>query len=103
MCLHISLNSYLREEPSVSELRYAIATRHSMRRRVPVHTRAVADFNFGAAPVGSESSVVHLMLENTGAVTTQWFVKQILSIMATPSSQGFLALYRIDLRSIETR
>lgn len=59
----------------MSELRYAIATRHSMRRRVPVHTRSVADFNFGAAPVGSESSTVHLMVENTGDVTTEWLVQ----------------------------
>ncbi len=68
------LNSYLMEEPSVSELRYAIATRHSMRRRVPVHTRAVADFNFGAAPVNSESGVIHLMVENAGDVATEWLV-----------------------------
>ena len=66
------LNKHLREEPLGPELRYAIATRHSMRRRVPVHTRAFVDFNFGAAPVHSGSSVVHLMLENTGDVPAEW-------------------------------
>lgn len=66
------LNKHLQEEPLGPELRYAIATRHSMRRRVPVHTRAFVDFDFGASPVHSGSSVVHLMLENTGDVPAEW-------------------------------
>ena len=60
------------DEPSAGELRYAIATRHSMKRRVPVRTRAIVNFDFGAAPVNSESSMVHMMLENKGGVPTEW-------------------------------
>ena len=44
----------------------------SHQRRPPVFTRAVVDFNFGAAPIGSEPCVVQLMLENSGAVSTEW-------------------------------
>lgn len=67
-----SLNGHLKEEPHPSELRYAIATRHSMRRRVSIHTRAIEEFNFGAAPLDSGCSVVHLVLENRGRVESQW-------------------------------
>ena len=67
-----SLNGHLKEEPHPSELRYAIATRHSMRRRVSVHTHAIEEFNFGAAPLDSGCSVVHLVLENRGRVESQW-------------------------------
>ena len=70
--LSLRLNGYLGEEPSSSELRYAIATRHSMRHRVPVHTRAIVDFDFGAAPLDSDSSTVHLTLKNQGDVPTDW-------------------------------
>ena len=69
---YFRVNHYLCEEPSSAELRYAIATRHSMRRRVPVRTRAVVDFDFGAATVGSASSAIYLMLENKGDVPTEW-------------------------------
>ena len=68
----IRISTHLCEEPSGAELRYAIATRHSMRRRIPVHTRAIVDFDFGAAPMNSESSTIHLMLENKGDVPTEW-------------------------------
>jgi len=47
---------------------------HSTRRRVPVYTRAIMDFNFGAAPLGSDSCVVHLNLQNTGSVPAEWYV-----------------------------
>ena len=43
-------------------------------RKPEVYTRAILDFNFGAAPVGSEPCVVQLMLENTGTVSTDWLV-----------------------------
>ena len=66
------VNGHLKEDPSSSELRYAIATRHSMRRRVSVHTHAVEDFHFGAAALGSGHSVVHLVLENRGRVEARW-------------------------------
>ena len=44
----------------------------STRRRVPVNTRAIMDFNFGAAPVGGDSCEVHLNLQNTGSVPAEW-------------------------------
>ena len=73
LLMHARINRYLCEEPSSAELRYAIATRHSTRRRVPVHTRAIVDFDFGTATVNSESSTIHLMLENKGEVPTEWW------------------------------
>ena len=45
---------------------------HSTRRRVPVNTRAIMDFNFGAAPLGGDLCVVHLNLQNTGSVPAEW-------------------------------
>ena len=68
------INLNLCDQPSIAELRYAIATRHSMRRRVPVRTRAVVDFDFGAAPLNAGSSMVHVMLENKGQVPAEWYV-----------------------------
>ncbi|XP_077997157.1 cilia- and flagella-associated protein 65-like [Glandiceps talaboti] len=67
-----NLNVCLDADPSSEELMYSVITRHSTRRRPPVYTRAILDFNFGAAPVNSEECVVHLMIENTGAVSTEW-------------------------------
>ena len=46
----------------------------SHRRRITVHTRAILDFNFSAAPLGSEPCTVTLMFENTGTVATDWWV-----------------------------
>ena len=38
------------------------------------------DLNFGAAPLGSDSCVVHLNLQNTGSVPAEWYVvSQLLS------------------------
>ena len=70
MCCRV--NAHLREDPHPSELRYAIATRHSMRRKVSVHTHAVEDFNFGAGPLDCGRSVVHLVLKNSGRVEARW-------------------------------
>ncbi|XP_006820550.2 cilia- and flagella-associated protein 65-like [Saccoglossus kowalevskii] len=67
-----NLNVCLDADPSAEELMYSVITRHSTRRRPPVYTRAILDFNFGAAPVHSEDCVVHLMIENMGAVPTDW-------------------------------
>ena len=36
------------------------------------------DFNFGAAPVHSGSSVVHLVLENGGDVPAEWWVDDLV-------------------------
>ncbi|KAM7444065.1 hypothetical protein ABFA07_007249 [Porites harrisoni] len=67
-----SLNECLESDPSPSELLYAAVTRHSTRRRVPVNTRAIMDFNFGAAPLDVDPCVVHLNLKNTGSVPAEW-------------------------------
>ena len=45
---------------------------YSTRRRVPVNTRAIMDFNFGAAPFGVDPCVAHLSLKNTGSVPAEW-------------------------------
>ncbi|XP_076088229.1 cilia- and flagella-associated protein 65-like isoform X2 [Mytilus galloprovincialis] len=67
-----NMNVCLDSDPSAEELRYSVATRHSHHRRPPVYTRAILDFNFSAAPVGSEPCIVNLMFENTGTVATDW-------------------------------
>ncbi|KAK3083386.1 hypothetical protein FSP39_021362 [Pinctada imbricata] len=67
-----NMNLCLDSDPSAEELRYSVATRHSHARRPPVYTRAILDFNFSAAPLGSEPCVVSLMFENTGTVATEW-------------------------------
>ena len=54
------------------ELLMFVLNFHSTRRRVPVNTRAIMDFNFGAAPLGGDSCVVHLNLQNTGSVPAEW-------------------------------
>ena len=67
-----TLNSLLRMEPSYDEMRYDIATRHSMKRKIPVLTRAIVDFNFGSAPIESPDSEVILLLENPSSVSVEF-------------------------------
>lgn len=67
-----NLNVCLDSDPSAAELMYSVATRQSHRRRPPVYTRAILDFNFSAAPVGSGPCIVNLMVENSGPVPTEW-------------------------------
>lgn len=38
----------------------------------PVYTPLLLDFDFGSAPVGSEPTVVRLLLENKGVVPADW-------------------------------
>ncbi len=64
----------LDSDPSAAEVMYSVATRRSMNRRPPVYTRAILDFNFSAAPTGSEPCNVQLMIENTGSVGSDWLV-----------------------------
>ena len=71
---HRSMNICLDSDPSAAELMYDMSTRHSHHRRPPVYTRAIMDFNFSAAPVGSEPCIVQLMVENTGAVPCEWYI-----------------------------
>ncbi|KAI5107294.1 cilia- and flagella-associated protein 65, partial [Silurus meridionalis] len=67
-----ALNTYLLSEPGPPELTYKVPTRHSFRRCPPVLTSAIVDFNFGAAPLGSDPSNVLLMFENTGNILAEW-------------------------------
>ncbi|PAA81244.1 hypothetical protein BOX15_Mlig015079g2 [Macrostomum lignano] len=67
-----SLNLSLQADPTPAELIYTVATRQSFCRTPRVLTRAVLDFNFGAAPFGSDESSVHLLLENPGHVTAEF-------------------------------
>lgn len=46
-----------------------------------MYTRAVMDFNFGAAPTGSEPSFVYLNLQNTGSVPAEWYVTVQVKIL----------------------
>ena len=45
---------------------------YSTRKRPPVLTRAIIDFNFGAAPTDSDPCYVTLHVENTGTVSCEW-------------------------------
>ncbi|XP_025115261.1 cilia- and flagella-associated protein 65-like isoform X2 [Pomacea canaliculata] len=67
-----SLNEALDANPSAEEVMYNIATRHSFRRRPPVYTRSIFEFNFSAAPLGSHPGIVTLMFENSGTLDTDW-------------------------------
>ena len=73
-----SLNSCLDSDPSPEELIFSRITKHNMRRKAVIVTNAILDFNFSASPVGVEPCVVHLMLENTGTVSTDWWASVYL-------------------------
>ncbi|KAM4697918.1 cilia- and flagella-associated protein 65 [Rhinophrynus dorsalis] len=66
------LNTCLQSDPTPGELIYRVPTRHSTRRRPSINTPVLLDFNFGAAPVGTEPFVVLLLLENSGIVPVTW-------------------------------
>ncbi|KAG9470536.1 hypothetical protein GDO78_017428 [Eleutherodactylus coqui] len=66
------LNSCLQSDPTPAELIYRVPTRHSIRRCPSVNTPVILDFNFGAAPVGSEPFVALLLLENKGVLPVNW-------------------------------
>ncbi|XP_067934870.1 cilia- and flagella-associated protein 65-like [Watersipora subatra] len=67
-----NLNMFLDSDPSDRELQYSVQTRNSPRRRPSVYTRAILDFNFGAAPVDAEPCYVTLHVENSGTVDCEW-------------------------------
>ncbi|XP_077974570.1 cilia- and flagella-associated protein 65-like [Styela clava] len=67
-----SFNSFLDADPEKQELIYSVSTRRSTSRQPSVHTRSILEFNFGAAPLDSESCFVSLMLRNTGSVVSEW-------------------------------
>ncbi|XP_053554126.1 cilia- and flagella-associated protein 65 [Bombina bombina] len=66
------LNAYLQRDPTQGELIYRVPTRHSTRYCPSVNTPVLLDFNFGAAPVGSEPFVAVLLLENNGVLPVKW-------------------------------
>ncbi|XP_072117075.1 cilia- and flagella-associated protein 65 isoform X2 [Mobula birostris] len=66
------LNKYLQRDPTEGELLYRVPTRHSTRRRPPVSTPVMVDFNFGAAPACSDPSIVLLVLENKEILPVDW-------------------------------
>ncbi|KFZ66887.1 Coiled-coil domain-containing protein 108, partial [Podiceps cristatus] len=67
-----TLNEYLERDPAPSELTYRVPTRHSTCLIPPVYTPLLLDFNFGAAPIGSEPTLVMLLLANKGVVPVEW-------------------------------
>ncbi|NXP52066.1 CFA65 protein, partial [Heliornis fulica] len=67
-----TLNEYLERDPDPSELTYRVPTRHSTSLIPPVYTPLLLDFNFGAAPIGSEPTLVMLLLANKGVVPVEW-------------------------------
>uniref|UniRef100_G3WNH5 Cilia and flagella associated protein 65 n=1 Tax=Sarcophilus harrisii TaxID=9305 RepID=G3WNH5_SARHA len=67
-----TLNNYLERDPTSWELTYKVPTRHSTNRIPSFFTPLRLDFNFGASPIGSEPSVVFLLLKNSGVVPLNW-------------------------------
>uniref|UniRef100_A0A8C5PZC7 Coiled-coil domain containing 108 n=1 Tax=Leptobrachium leishanense TaxID=445787 RepID=A0A8C5PZC7_9ANUR len=66
------LNTYLERDPTPEELIYRVPTRHRYWLSPTINTPVLLNFNFGAAPVGSEPSVALLMLENSGVLPVTW-------------------------------
>ncbi|XP_019472669.1 cilia- and flagella-associated protein 65 isoform X3 [Meleagris gallopavo] len=67
-----TLNEYLQRDPAPSELTCSVPTRHSTCLIPPIYTPLLLDFNFGAAPIGSEPALVMLLLVNNGVVPVEW-------------------------------
>ncbi|NXY14896.1 CFA65 protein, partial [Atrichornis clamosus] len=67
-----TLNEYLERDPTLGELTYRVPTRHSTCLIPPVYTPLLLDFDFGSAPIGSEPTLVMLLLENKGVVPVDW-------------------------------
>ncbi|EHA97571.1 Coiled-coil domain-containing protein 108, partial [Heterocephalus glaber] len=67
-----TLNSYLACDPTPCELTYKVPTRHSVSQIPPVFTPLKLDFNFGAAPLKVQPSVVLLAMKNSGVVPLDW-------------------------------
>ncbi|NXR74777.1 CFA65 protein, partial [Pycnonotus jocosus] len=67
-----TLNEFLERDPTPGELTYKVPTRHSTCLIPPVYTPLLLDFDFGSAPIGSEPTIVTLLLENKGVVPVDW-------------------------------
>ncbi|NXH10513.1 CFA65 protein, partial [Bucco capensis] len=66
------LNDYLKQDPAPSQLTDTVPTRHSICLTPPVCPSFLLDFNFGAASIGSEPTLVMLLLANKGVVPVEW-------------------------------
>ncbi|XP_041057147.1 cilia- and flagella-associated protein 65 [Carcharodon carcharias] len=67
-----TLNEYLQRDPTEGELLYRVPTRHSTNRCPSVSTPVMVNFNFGAAPICSDPSIVLLRLENKEMTPASW-------------------------------
>ncbi|NXL72599.1 CFA65 protein, partial [Leptocoma aspasia] len=67
-----TLNEFLDRDPTPGELTYKFPIRHSTCLIPPVYTPLLLDFDFGSASVGSEPTIVMLLLENKGVVPVDW-------------------------------
>ncbi|KAK7168813.1 hypothetical protein R3I93_004958 [Phoxinus phoxinus] len=67
-----ALNTYLRRDPSPSELTFRVPTRHSFRHRPSIFTSATMDFSFSAAPLGSDPTSILLLFKNPGSIPVEW-------------------------------
>ncbi|NXA83497.1 CFA65 protein, partial [Thryothorus ludovicianus] len=67
-----TLNEFLERDPTPGELIYKVPTRHSTCLIPPVYTPLLLDFDFGSAPIGSDPTIVMLLLENKGVVPVDW-------------------------------
>ncbi|NXQ35424.1 CFA65 protein, partial [Alaudala cheleensis] len=67
-----TLNEFLERDPTPGELTHKVPTRHSTCLIPPANTPLLLDFDFGSAPVGSEPTIVTLLLENKGVIPVDW-------------------------------
>ncbi|KAM4731000.1 cilia- and flagella-associated protein 65 [Anableps anableps] len=67
-----SLNEHLLSTPSPAELTFKTPTKHSLHNSPSIFTKVMLDFNFGAAPLNSDSSDFMLMFWNPGSVPVDW-------------------------------
>ncbi|KAM3861924.1 LOW QUALITY PROTEIN: cilia- and flagella-associated protein 65 [Diretmus argenteus] len=66
------LNKHLLCSPSPPELTYTTPTRHSLHRCPSILTVTLLEFNFSAAPLGSDPSTVLLVFHNPGSIPVDW-------------------------------
>ncbi|KAI1899114.1 hypothetical protein AGOR_G00058210 [Albula goreensis] len=64
-----ALNSYLRRDPTPPELTHRVPPEDSL---PPSFSPVLLDFNFSAAPLGSDPSAVLMVLENPGSIPVDW-------------------------------
>ncbi|XP_068557648.1 cilia- and flagella-associated protein 65 [Cebidichthys violaceus] len=67
-----SLNEHMLSNPAPAELTYRTPTMHSLSSFPSVFTKDMLDFNFGASPMNSESSIFVLMFHNPGSIPVDW-------------------------------